>query len=507
MKFIARIAKHYFIAGGLMAVIGIDCNNRKVYPDTFEYYKAKYAGAIRHYSNPKDSLKLKSLLFLLKSAGDQYYLTGQLVNHYNETIVKAKNKSLSFLASSLDSLGNLYSYNYTKIKDEDVLTDSFFINTVDDAFIAWGHKWNKNITFSQFCEYILPYKVGNEQPEYWKPEVAKDFSHLMDSLKDESDPIKVTAAINNRLNWFRGTLNYEYPVDMGYQMTKLVAAGTCNTGSRLVIYPMRYFGLPVVIDYAPAWGNRTSGHFWNALMINDRPYPFDSEGPNIGYYKIEFKGVQRIDYKIAKVFRKTYAVQKNSLAVIDSISEEMPAIFNSKRIKDVTEQYVPVSDVTVNFCPLNTKRYAYLSVFDNRNWIPIYWGRINNCKVEYDQMGRDIVYLPSMIENGVLKPITSPFILDKDGKVRVLRIDTLTHQNIIAARKYPEDESNLIDAGDKYELLYWNERWKSLGIQVAIQKSLIFKDAPSNTLFWLRDLTKGNQERIFTYEHGNQIWW
>jgi hypothetical protein len=30
---------------------------------------------------------------------------------------------------------------------------------------------------------------------------------------------------------------------------------------------------------------------------------------------------------------------------------------------------------------------------------------------------------------------------------------------------------------------------------------------PTNALFWLRDLTKGKEERPFTYENGQQVWW
>jgi hypothetical protein len=30
---------------------------------------------------------------------------------------------------------------------------------------------------------------------------------------------------------------------------------------------------------------------------------------------------------------------------------------------------------------------------------------------------------------------------------------------------------------------------------------------PKNSVLWLRDLTKGREERIFTYENGKQVWW
>lgn len=30
---------------------------------------------------------------------------------------------------------------------------------------------------------------------------------------------------------------------------------------------------------------------------------------------------------------------------------------------------------------------------------------------------------------------------------------------------------------------------------------------PSNALFRLRNLTRGKEERIFTYDNGEQVWW
>jgi hypothetical protein len=36
---------------------------------------------------------------------------------------------------------------------------------------------------------------------------------------------------------------------------------------------------------------------------------------------------------------------------------------------------------------------------------------------------------------------------------------------------------------------------------------LDYDNCPTNALFLLHDLTKGREERIFTYENGEQVWW
>ena len=72
----------------------------------------------------------------------------------------------------------------------------------------------------------------------------------------------------------------------------------------------------------------------------------------------------------------------------------------------------------------------------------------------------------------------------------------------------PRSDGNLIEPGDEYELVYWiNDTWKTLGRQIATNVFLKFDNCPSNALFLLHNRTKGKEERIFTYENGEQIWW
>jgi hypothetical protein len=71
------------------------------------------------------------------------------------------------------------------------------------------------------------------------------------------------------------------------------------------------------------------------------------------------------------------------------------------------------------------------------------------------------------------------------------------------------NDDNSIREGDVYELFYFSDRGKvSLGRQTGIKNgTLVFEDAPSGALFLLSNLTRGREERPFTYENGEQIWW
>jgi hypothetical protein len=79
---------------------------------------------------------------------------------------------------------------------------------------------------------------------------------------------------------------------------------------------------------------------------------------------------------------------------------------------------------------------------------------------------------------------------------------------ITKIRYLPRNDDNNIAPGQLYELFYWGRgRWESLGQQTAADYVLHYDNAPLNALFLLRNLSKGKEERIFTYENGKQIWW
>lgn len=71
---------------------------------------------------------------------------------------------------------------------------------------------------------------------------------------------------------------------------------------------------------------------------------------------------------------------------------------------------------------------------------------------------------------------------------------------------YPVTDVNFIQ-DHQYELFYFDKQWISLGKKRPETDFLIYENIPDNALLWLRDQTRGEEERIFTYENGRQVWW
>lgn len=70
------------------------------------------------------------------------------------------------------------------------------------------------------------------------------------------------------------------------------------------------------------------------------------------------------------------------------------------------------------------------------------------------------------------------------------------------------NDGNDIWPGHWYELYYHDgDTWKQLEMKQATGSSVEFNHVPANALLWLRNLTTGREERVFTYTNGKVRFW
>lgn len=81
-----------------------------------------------------------------------------------------------------------------------------------------------------------------------------------------------------------------------------------------------------------------------------------------------------------------------------------------------------------------------------------------------------------------------------------IALDLETPQTIERISYVPHNDDNFIRIGDVYELFYLSEGgWKSLGWQRAAGTELVYDNAPRYALFWLKNLSRGQEEQVFSY--------
>lgn len=390
---------------------------------------------IEHYStDPKDSLKLKASVFLLSNLTDSYYFEGELLDQYMQylKLIRRDRDHGEYFFRSFNQLYGSFSRRELDVKfDLKDLGSEYFIRNIDMSFKAWREfPWSKNIPFDIFCEYILPFRIGDSKPVDRKLIFDQLHRVIYDEIRDISDPVEVARILNDELKfpeWILTNRVAFLPCTNASYLLKY-KAGTCRDMSHLAVYSMRAMGVPVGIDFLPQWPYRDIGHIWNVVFDKDgKATMFEGAEDNPGT-------PHKPCTKKAKVFRYTFSRNPASLAMQKDRDPVIPDFLQNPRLKDVSEEYFRGFDIKVSISNdgANNNKYAYLSAFDNKKWIPIQWGKIDVAKEAlFSKMEGDIVYLPCLYSLSGIIPANYPVLLSGEGAVQYLRPNFEKRHNIV----------------------------------------------------------------------------
>jgi hypothetical protein len=466
--------------------------------------KSELEKVIKHYRQAGDNRKLKALYFLLENIDYHQHMEGTGIDNYNKIFgelaktPESRKECLEVIFDSLTAANNGNNWGaFTTIRDFNSIHASHLISHIDAAFAAWERPWAKHLSFEEFKEYILPYKVLEENPDQWMVAIQHSYN---DVNFDTDNPYKACLLINDLIKRRFTIRTLPSFSDLNFGQLEKIRSGKCGHAAQYTAYVMRSFGVPVAIDYSP-WGNMNGEHTWNALIYKGKPIPFVGSESNPGKTKID----QALNRKRSKIYRHSYSIQKQELQFLTQNTEEIPDRFKSYYIRDVTKQYIPVSDIQVQLDTSHTMSYAYLCVFNSRTWIPVYWGKCTHNTVLFKDMGRGIVYLPAKYENNELKAVAAPVILHQNGDTEILHIKPDQRRQVTLKKKSPYGPN--IVKGNEYSLYYWDSAWKLLESKMATANSIVFEQVPDNALLWVRSKDKPVNERPFIFKNGEQVWY
>ncbi|MCP4583049.1 MAG: transglutaminase domain-containing protein [candidate division Zixibacteria bacterium] len=481
--------------------------------------RAELEKVLAHYSTLGDSLMLQAAYYLIGNMEGHGYATYLLHDSSGAEVEFDVRDYADFdeLLAAADSIeaarGELDFDKDTLIYDIHTISAGFIIDHIDYAFKAWREKpWAGNLSFENFCEYVLPYRGSNEPLENWRQAFWEKYKNIDTTMSDPADPIAAAALVNQDImSWFGFDPRYYYhPTDQGLSEMKESGLGRCEDMTNLTIFAMRAVGLAVTSDYTPHWANSGNNHAWNSILTLDGTViPFMGAECDPGKYTLHNKA--------AKVYRKTFGKKMQNLTFQDRKQEKIPGWLAGKSYVDVTSDYTDVCDVTITFTKEipDSVDIAYLCVFNSGEWRAIHWGRIEADKAVFTDMGVDIAYIPALYLNEEIIPQGAPFVLGDDCDIRYYQPDSSDEVSIslVSTTKRKQAVStdgiaeSYLDSGQEYELFYWQDDWQSLGKMVATDKPLTFDKAPSGALYWLVAVGSDEEERIFTIEDDGQVWW
>ena len=387
-------------------------------------HKVEFLNAMVSYENPADSLKLKSL----------YYLIGNMDSHYEITykITDTSKNVYFFPVRDYPDYSTLKKHlRLLKEKREDLKVDhdtilldiktvssQLLMFNIDTAFESWSDPvYSQNIySFNDFCQYILPYRVANEKAESFRQFLrdryhARIFNLLHHSHTDLVSLIsRIHQLVTNDISYDkRYEFHYNYPT-----LNEITTSHKANYRD-LAIYEVkayRSFGIASAMDYSPYFADSSGGYFWPAVLVSGQHF-IPVFYPGVSVDNLTTQG------KLPKVYRRKYTNDTSSLFSIKKMSEHTPAFLGQFNYDDVTDEYVSTANITVALT--DTARYVYLAVFNNGEWHPVQWSLSDHRKKAFfSKMGVDIVYLPMIVRKEKTLPAGLPFLLQENGKTKVL---------------------------------------------------------------------------------------
>lgn len=497
----------------LLATFGYSQKNLKINkPDNLNC-------VLQHFKQSNEPQKLKAAEFLINNIQihkSQYYKwfykNGKEYNFseydYEDYILAYKH-----LYTIKDSL-QLKAKKITNL-DVDYINCDFLINNINIAFTKWkNNPWSKSYSFETFCEYILPYRSLIEPLEEWRKDYERLAFRDKYNLEDNSDPVELCSFIISNLKDFTFLPRRIDPNPLlSAQQMLYRKQGSCPDLANFSVLINRAVGIAVSFDYTPNYGASSNRHFWNTVIDkNGYHIPFNSNSLSEQNESLPY--VYSATHKrMAKVFRKTFSIQENSLSNLRE-EDKIPAGFlKQKNNLDVTTEYVKVADLAINASQFKDT-IAYVNVFNHGHWRVVDWGKKENDKIIFKNLGRDIVYLPSTYNQHKSEFLDYPFLINKKGGVLALKPDFSNTFNTLLSRSN-EEETEYVDfntleisENEEYKLFYWSKGWQLIGTSKATTLGVGFENVPQNALFLLHPNKKDDFERIFTIDaQTNKISW
>jgi len=402
---------------------------------------------LNHYSqHAADSLKYRAACFLIENMPGHYSLKGKEAVDFRKSVIEFGLRNMYPVINDHSRINPAVCFrdkypappafqDLEKVYDINVITSDYLIENVELSFEAWEQApWKKNVSFRDFCEYILPYRTGNEPLENWRRKYRDTFRPVLDSLLNSAgmaEAGKILFDTIHNARWIFDTqVTYE---SMGALDLLECRVGDCRLLADYATCVFRSVGIPSGIDCIlqnPDMLYRQ--HFWNFIKLTSgESVPFEL------YQTAPKQGNKNINRKRGKVYRIHYGEQPASIA-LQFKKENLPDLLRDSCLTDVSTEYYDGAKVEFD---ISEKRKVgklfYLGVFNNKTWIPITCSPVMHNKAVFRNLEPGIVYRALYSQFDYLFPFSLPFIALENGQVHFLNPDKTHLLSMQLDRKYP----------------------------------------------------------------------
>ncbi|UBD77458.1 transglutaminase-like domain-containing protein [Parabacteroides goldsteinii] len=450
-------------------------------------------------SYKENPLKLRAAKFLILNMPyhyslEEYFISPQKEEYHPNFESMRKEVAVKEYCDSLLKCG--YKIHKQKKYDISTLDSRFLIDNIELAFTVWQKPWAKNVSFNDFCKYILPYRAQCEEVSHLRREIMERFVPILDSAKVKT-PLEACFVLNEHL---KGIMKYGhtglpfYPtIDETYRSGISQCEGLCNLGT----FIMRACGIPVTVEQT-TWTKMDLGHIWCVVLDNGKFYSF---GPGEDQPDTHARSFSEVRHRRpAKVYRSRF---DPDFSIMDKKDDGYVTILKSPLIYDVTNEYLDKTTlIKVSVDKNNGKKgksnQVYLCTYNYYEWCPIAIGHRKDTVCYFENVVGDNIFMVADSPDGnKLRNITAPFYTDKDGNIRKF-IPQKEHKQSFTLNK----RKKKLD--QEHTLHFWDtekERFIPLEYASSTDTTQTYDQIPTNALLWFTIPERIVNQRIFFIEN------
>jgi hypothetical protein len=384
---------------------------------------------LEHYSrNQADSLKYKAACFLIENMPCHYELNSNAFDSLKSNM--SRHPEAGTLEYCKQRFGS-FSDNYTVKEDVKHITADYLIKNIEFSFKVWQESpWNNNISFDDFCEEILPYRVSYEAIEDWKETYYQTFHPLIEPIVQYGLDSVCGYLCTNSGKWTH-LVELNVAPGIGALTTLKSMMGGCKGQSEFFTYLMRSLGIPTGMETLVQHINSDhSIHVWNYVNAGRERFYIE----DINFYK---KRSDVLPRKYGKVYRLCYAVQRDTPAA-NTAATNIPPALGSPLLKDMSNEYFP-DNVMVNLDRQSGKKgdWVYLSAYTrSQQWMPLAWSKRDADRVTFRNVESNALYRVTKYIHNRNVPISEPFLFKGDTTIFLVEADREHPSDMMLTRKF-----------------------------------------------------------------------
>lgn len=387
----------------------------------------------RYKISPADSLKYKAACFLIENMPNYGFHKGQQLEQYLTyypllQTIRGKDIKPEVIADSIRHMyGPFHLDSLDYYKDIETVDSAYLCHNIEWSFKVWQEQpWGKYVSFADFCEYLLPYRIGDEILCRWREDIYRKYNPILDSLRasnklDKEDPIVAARYLlesisNEQEVYFTTTAPADLP-HVGPKVAQL-KSGSCREFTDYVVYVCRALGIPCAIDFMPLRGDENDSHEWvsfadkyGTLYFQEFPAPL-----------VEVRKDKICTAPKIKVYRRTFSLNQSLQETLLQLDTTVVPLFQHPHIIDVTFSYTQdfkrELEIPATFLYKGKPRsqIAYICASKRMDWEPVAWTKFDQKRLVFKEVQKGSVMRIATYEKGRLRFWTDPFEINASNE-------------------------------------------------------------------------------------------